>query len=191
MPNWCYTNYVFVGEEKEIKDLHDKIKSLDEMNEPLVESDFGKNWLGCLVSLFGGDWEKIYCRGTLYCLQMQDNTMTVDTETAWGPMNEVWNFICSQYKSIGYYYYAEESGNCYYATNDVSGQFFPDRYIVEQCSSGTELYVKEADLYEDISERVGTTVNSKESMELAIEAFNESLEDEDDEISVHEISIEI
>ena len=63
MPNWCFTSYVVTGEEKEVCDLYEKMLSLEEREESLVENGFGKSWLGNLVTLLGGDWNTIYCRG--------------------------------------------------------------------------------------------------------------------------------
>lgn len=37
MPNWCYTSYTFVGDEEELKGLHDLMKGLEERSEPLVK----------------------------------------------------------------------------------------------------------------------------------------------------------
>lgn len=55
MPNWCFSSYVFEGKKEEIADLHKKLQSLTELSTPLVENDFGKLWLGCVVTLFGGE----------------------------------------------------------------------------------------------------------------------------------------
>lgn len=38
MPNWCSTSYTFVGEEKELKGLHELMKGLEERSEPLVKT---------------------------------------------------------------------------------------------------------------------------------------------------------
>ena len=65
MPNWCNTSYKFVGDKEEIADLYNKLQSLNDMPEPLVENGFGKLFLGCVVNLFGGDWKEIYCRGEI------------------------------------------------------------------------------------------------------------------------------
>ena len=118
MPNWCFTNYMFEGNKEEIKDLYDKLKSLEEMEKPLVENGFGTRWLGCVVSLFGGNWEEINCRGDFMNLELlDDNTIQLHTETAWGDMPEVWNFVLEKYESVIYYFYAEETGVCYYVEN--------------------------------------------------------------------------
>ena len=49
MPNWCYTSYVVTGDEKEVFDLYEKMRSLEQRKESLVENGFGKTWLGTLL----------------------------------------------------------------------------------------------------------------------------------------------
>lgn len=188
MPNWCFTNYVFEGNKEEIKDLYDKLKSLEEMEKPSVENGFGKRWLGCVVSLFGGKWEEINCRGDFMDLEVpDDNTIQLSTQTAWGDMPEVWDFVLENYKSITYYFYAEETGVCYYATNDSEGKYFPERFIVEQFSEQTEYFDNETDLFTHIASVVRKTIANQEEMSIAIEIYN--TENEADNIYVNEISI--
>ena len=46
MPNWCYTFYVIEGDKEEVKALFHKLNGLLEMKTSLLDSDFGKGWLG-------------------------------------------------------------------------------------------------------------------------------------------------
>ncbi len=62
MPNWAYTSYRIVGKKKEVQDLYSKVQQLQNMEEPLEPNGFGNLWLGCLLTILGGDWEKVYCR---------------------------------------------------------------------------------------------------------------------------------
>ncbi|EOA56476.1 hypothetical protein HMPREF1214_03297 [Bacteroides sp. HPS0048] len=187
MPNWCFTNYMFEGNKEEIKDLYDKLKSLEEMEKPLVENGFGTRWLGCVVSLFGGNWEEINCRGDFMNLELlDDNTIQLHTETAWGDMPEVWNFVLEKYESVIYYFYAEETGVCYYATNDSEGKYFPERFIVDQSEEGTEYFENETDLFAHIASVTGKSIKDQEEMKTAIELYNSKNEEND--IYINEIS---
>ena len=56
MPNWCSTSYVVTGDKNEVRDLYEKMRSLEEREKPLVENDFGVTWLGNLVTLLGRSW---------------------------------------------------------------------------------------------------------------------------------------
>lgn len=188
MPNWCFTSYVFEGKKEEIADLYGKLHSLKELQKPLVENDFGKLWLGCVVTLFGGNWNVINCRGEIDNLEEpNETTLELSTRTAWGDMPEVWDFVLKQYPSIKYYFCAEESGNCYYATNDKEGKYFTDRFIVEQDDVGTEYHTTESELLTDIASRTSTSVTSRAEMDEAVTQYN--LAHEEQEISVYEYAV--
>ena len=45
MPNWCNTSLVFEGDKQEIKTLYQTMKRLERRKTPLVENDFGSNWV--------------------------------------------------------------------------------------------------------------------------------------------------
>lgn len=189
MPNWCFTNYVITGDEAEVSDLYEKLSSLPE-REDVVENDFGKLWLGNVVGLFGGDYEKIYCRGSISGDIERHNPTEIHfiTETAWSDMSEVWDFVLKQYPSLKYYYQAEESGCCYYATNDAEGKYFPERYIVDQWDKGTEYFDTQAEAMKDVSERLGQPIESWEDMLNKLKTFNS--ENEDNGIYINEIKVQ-
>ena len=132
MPNWASTCYVFKAKDQEqAKDMYDKIDSLAKMEEPLVENGFGKLWMGCLVDLLGGDWNKVYCRGEIIDYNLTDDHVNISCETAWGEMEEFRHFIEQQYPESKIFYQVEESGCEVYATNDADGVYFPDRYCID------------------------------------------------------------
>ena len=187
MPNWCFTSYCFEGEKAEITDLFQKLQSLSERKESLLPNSFGKRWLGNVVHLFDGDWEKIYCRGSFDNLEMTDDILKFDTETAWGEMNEVWDFVKKSYTSIRYFWMAEESGNVYYATNDSEGKYYPERFLIEETTSGTERYETEGEVLKDLSNILNITVNTWDEIEPLIDKYNE--EHPDETIHVNKIDI--
>lgn len=188
MPNWCYTTYVMVGDKDEVDDLYGKLNSLIERDKPLLESDFGNEWLGNVVHLFGGDWNEIYCRGRLVNIDRSSEAMLCfGTETAWNDLPGVWDFVLRQYPSLSYYYMAEECGMNYYATNDAEGLYFDERFIVHQFDEGPCYFRREEEVYRHVAEKTSTLVADKEEMEKAIEAFNTS--NGDDWIYVNEIEV--
>lgn len=97
----------------------------------MVENGFGTNWLGCLVEALGGKWENTYCRGSWMSLQCQGNVLRMETETAWAPCIETYDFICEKFPSLTYYYISEEPMMDFYETNDSEGRYFKDRYAVD------------------------------------------------------------
>lgn len=130
MPNWCCTRYAVRSSKKEdVQKLFDQMSRLECMKKSFIENDFGQTWLGNLVAFLGGDWEKIYCRGSWGCLEMAGDDLMFSTETAWREMSEFRHFVESEYPGMKFYYISEEPGSEYYVTNDADGEFF--RYLFE------------------------------------------------------------
>ena len=184
MPNWCFTSYVVTGDEKEVCDLYEKMLSLEEREESLVENGFGKTWLGNLVTLLGGDWNTIYCRGDWSDLTKDDDNgaLRFDTETAWCDADETIAFLQEKYPNLEFYFIAEEPGMGYYATNDTAGEYFPQRYTVLPYDSGEEYQYEEGEeqaFFDEITNLTGCKVNSFEEVEKAVHEYNEQLEDEE------------
>lgn len=181
MPNWCFSSYVATGDEKEVCDLYEKMRSLEEREESLVENGFGKRWLGNLVTLLGGDWHTIYCRGDWSSLEKDDDNSALrfDTQSAWGDPNEVIDFLQEKYPNLEFYFIAEEPGMNYYATNDTSGEYFPYRYSVLPYDSGEEYQYEEGEereFFDDVANVTGREVNSMEDVEKAVQEYNEENE---------------
>ncbi len=135
MPNWCTTSYVFRGDEKEIKDFYNKIKSFT--SKERIQNDFGDFWLGNVVDGFGFDYNEIPCRGLIdYFPDSQEDTdpdrLELSTQTAWEPMTEMWNKIIEKYyPSISYVFIAEEPGCELYINTDLTGEDFSERFSID------------------------------------------------------------
>lgn len=113
MSNTCFTTYKVVSEnKKDVTKLFKTIKRLDGRKTPLVKNGWydPKLWLGCLVKALGGDPNKVYCRGTITFYEMEDDVLTLHTETAWAEMSETRHFIESCFPGMKIYYIEEESG---------------------------------------------------------------------------------
>lgn len=137
MPNWCYTS-ISIESDKEngVKPLYDKIVEWQKEGTK-IKNSWDNNWLGLLVEKgLGVDPVKSNeypCRGQFYDLQInQDGTqMTCGTETAWGPMNELWLALIDKYiPEAKLIYTAEESGMCVYISNDpdMFGKYYIDSW---------------------------------------------------------------
>lgn len=186
MPNWCNTSYKFVGDKEEIADLYNKLQSLNDMPEPLVENGFGKLFLGCVVNLFGGDWKEIYCRGEIDYMEIcGDSMIQLSTMTAWGDVPEVWDFVCKNYPSIKYYYLAEEGGLCYYVNSDTTGEYFPEKYYILHAEGYSEYLDDDEELLEYIAEKIGAAeIESIDQLDQLLEQYNK--EHANEEIYYHE-----
>ena len=134
MSNTCFTTYKVVSEnKKDVTQLFKTIKRLDGRKTPLVKNGWydPKLWLGCLVKALGGDPQKVYCRGTITFYEMEDDVLTLNTETAWAEMSETRHFIESCFPGMKIYYIEEESGCERFYTNDSEGIYFKDRYYLD------------------------------------------------------------
>jgi len=118
MPNWCSTAYVIDGDAKEMKQLYELMKGLEERKTPSVENGFGTTWLGCLVDALGKDWNDVRCRGSWNGPEMDGDVLKFSTETAWTPCSETFNLVREAFPHLRYYFQAEEPGMEVYETND-------------------------------------------------------------------------
>lgn len=175
MPNWCYTDYVIEGDKKELRTLYETLQRLDTKAELKTTSGFGSRWLGNLVTELGGDWEKVYCRGSIDWYDMEDDQLKIMTETAWGPMTEVFDFIIEKFPGLSYYYQAEEPGCELYWTNDTSGIHFC-KYLVRLCKDGYD----ESEYFDEL-DNVFEYISDRFNMEIAtiqdIQKLSEELEE--------------
>lgn len=187
MPNWCNSSIRIVGDKEEIADLYQKLQSLHEREEPLVENGFGNLYLGCVVSLFDGDPNKIECRGEIEFMEQNGNhAIEMVTMTAWGPMPEVWDFVFKQYPSMKQYWRSEEGGMCLYFTNDVDGDYFPEKYVIIDFVNGTDYADDDQDLFDKIAERIEVeSIKNFEELNIYLELFNE--DHPDDGIYYHQV----
>ena len=178
MPNWCCTSYIATGDRKEVRDLYEKMKSLEEGENPLVENGFGKTWLGNLVVLLGGDWHNMYCRGFFSYYQIDDDneTLRFDAITAWSEMRDLRQFIQSKYPSLCIYFRSEEPGMGYFITNDADGEYFPERIEVDDWENGQEYYETWDEVFQVIAEKTGAEVFDREEMNRVLKAYNEKHE---------------
>ena len=143
MPNWAYTNYVVKGSTAEVVALHKIIQDLEAREESYLSNGFGKLWLGNLVSILGGDWEKIYCRGHILDYSLQEEILRMNVESAWGEMDETRHFLQSTFPSLEIYFQTEEPGMCIFQTNDATGAYFPERWLLDWNDEKENLFIYE------------------------------------------------
>ncbi len=181
MPNWCSTAYAIEGDAKEVKKLYKLMTKLQEQKEPSVKNGFGKTWLGCLVDALGGDCNKVHCRGEWSNLEMVGEVLKFTTETAWSPCDETLELVCNAFPTLNIYYQAEEPGIGLYCTNDLEGNYFPDKYIVDLCTPDDTWYKEYfsdlANLFGWFEEISGQPVKSIKEILAITEQWSEENED--------------
>ena len=173
MPNWCYAGVRIDGPQKKVKKLYHMMKNLEEMENPLLDNGFGTAWYGNLVHILGGDWNKVYCRGSWSDLRLEDdNVLAWNDETAWGPMVEVFELIENSIPGLKVWFKAEEEGMQIYVTNDKEGVYFPERYILS-IDWESEYYEELEEVLEVASAVLKREITSKKELEEAIEELDD------------------
>lgn len=82
-------------------------------------------------------------------------------------MGEWRKFIKSRFPNIHIVYSAEEPGNIYYVTNDIEGDYFPERYILD-FTDGLEYFNTLESAAEYVKNLTGIDVMSEEDIESAL-----------------------
>ena len=178
MPNWCYASYVIEGKKKEIDEFEEMMTRLNSMEQPAVENGFGTSWLGCIVHELGEDWNTVRCRGSWSELErVGENTVKLNTETAWSPCNETFDLICKKFPSLKYYYSSEEPNMCEYWTNDKEGKYFKDRFYIDLCTPneeyGCEYFRTLDDALNWMRKNYSENIKTKEDIETLCEQWEE------------------
>lgn len=175
MPNWAYTQYHCVGDKEQLQKLHTIMTELENMKSPgLHENGFGSTWLGNLVIKLGGDWNKVYCRGSWDNLLLHDGgNVSFTVESAWGEPDEVRRFIEEKIPNIKLYYQTEESGMGVYQTNDATGLYFPEEFYLWVEDEKTEYYDNLEALIKDVEKITGSkNLKTLDSCKKALESYS-------------------
>ena len=131
MANICDVAYKCVGDLKEVRSLYKTIKANDKRKTSRIKNGFGTLWLGNIIDALGEDWEKLRWRGSIYYYELDGNVLTICQNTAWCEQEGFRECIEKKFPSIKVYYREEEPGNVVYYTNDTNGDYFPDRYLLD------------------------------------------------------------
>lgn len=149
MPNWCYSNITFYGDEREVEDTYQKIKksTTEEYTKSMKESSvsFGNDWLGNIADIYGYNYNDIPCRGMLEGdleYNKENNNFNFEISSAWSFNNEMWDrIIHDNYNNLNYVFIAEEPNMGYYENSDLNKLFYKEEYFLSMFVSD-ELYDK-------------------------------------------------
>lgn len=179
MPNWCYSTYKVTGNKDSIATLYKTLTNLQKSFKKQYKAYYGTLWLGNIITAFGGDWQKVHCRGDVTSFEMQDDILVMDTETAWQEMSEFRHFLEEKLPGIKIYYIEEECGCAIYNTNDASGDFFSCRYLLD-CDEEPQYFDTLEDAKRQVSKIVGFEVEpTMEAISKALDDYVKKLENED------------
>lgn len=131
MANNCMTDVTILGPENQIEKLYSVMEKLNREKKPSDGWSYGSTWLGNIISALGGNPDVIYCRGYFFELARRDNnSLEFSCDSAWSEPHEFFDFLRDVLPEIDIYFYAEEGGCDYYVTNDATGCFYSQRFIV-------------------------------------------------------------
>ncbi|MCL2047391.1 MAG: hypothetical protein FWG87_01575 [Defluviitaleaceae bacterium] len=136
MPNWCSTGYAFYTKAEDKSELSRFYKNLMEILQTPseVENGFEPGWLGKVAIKHGLDYESVPCRGWIEHIdeyEPEHGVVTLRTDTAWGPLTELWEAVLTQYDGICFVYIAEEPGLGVFVNTDTEGLYFNEWYLLE------------------------------------------------------------
>lgn len=139
MPNWASVAYVCKADKQQLKDLYDKLETMNHSEESILENDFGRMWLGNLVHLLGGQWQDVECRGEVmdYYYRSEDK-LYICFEHAWSDSVNLRDFLKKCYPGMKISFSVEELGCEIFVTNDA--EEFPYKYYLEISDEVSDIY---------------------------------------------------
>ena len=196
MPNWNTTDYTLYGNKENIKRLYTDLKKtvdIDRTKESKPFTFLGNSyWLGYIKkSLLPEVEEELPVRGEISYIEEDiedhDNDMAslkLTTETAWVACSELMDKIAGKY-DLQLFYYSEEPGCEIFETNDLEGQFYSFRYMVDSEKEGIEYYDTFEQVAEAIADMTGIRLNNISEADDKLSAFN----NDDTFLIINEISV--
>lgn len=185
----CFTNYVFVS-DKEV-DCKKFIEQLEiwMINNSTNKKDVSfKNLLSNAklnYELYNYNGEIAYISNAVF-RHKNKFICTVDTETMWMPLNNIWNDILDKYfPNITYYYFTDNMQDDIYESNDINHFFFDYDYRVNICLDEEYNYNFPSNYIfnEIIEEEMPKFYSKKELKENILKYFNISITNNDYEMS--------
>lgn len=187
MANWASTSYRIEGSKSDLERVYRIIDDFVCERQKPVETNASKEWEGNIVKVLGAtdeQLEKNYLRGFIGEYELDGEVLRIDAQEAWGA-TDFRHILGKLMPELTIYYIVEEAGCDVFATNDIDGKYFSERYLVDA-------YVKNEDFYEyfdtekQMKNFVSSLLEKEEFTEEDIEAWNEEHEDDDSYIYIHE-----
>ena len=180
MSNWCSNElYFWSADASETKRLYDDVSNLMNGRNAVALSE---------ITSFYGDDDEIGGRGTCYSVNFEKNAVYMYCETAWGPSDDLFDFIAEHYKKMKYVYMAIEPGCDVYVNTDRPNKprFFPQKYILDEENEGMMFFSNAKELLAKLNELQETHIRTLKAAKkyasdwncshdeyLAIHVFNE------------------
>ena len=194
MTDWCLTEIAFYAEskkgQKQLTDFYDKLIGFENSRR---FSDVGKTF-----GLSEEDFEKMCLRGLIYpggvFCDEDAGCVYVDTETACGPQNDIWDELIRRFfPELKYVYIAEERECDVYINTDTKGRFFKHKYMFDYDYEGgceQKYFNSEEELLEFGNSLFGSSAASFEELCKAGREWEEADEFVRRWVNIHEFEPE-
>lgn len=180
MANTCSTNYICVGDPKEVGELHNLLKAngnssicsmLESMGVDLDE--LGKKGLRCRGEIIYFDYDG-------------DRILSIDQDTAWCEQEGFRKSIEAKFPSIKVFFREEEPGCDVYYTNDMTGEYYPERFLLDG-DNVYEYFTNAKEVTDYLLDKFGITANGETEEEIQ-EAIDEYVEEQGEDfwMNIHE-----
>ena len=176
MANYCDSTYHIIGEASELDALYALMTRLE------AEKENG-NWVGHIVEALNGKIpEPLYVRGWWDSLEKEEDYISFHLESAWEPLYEAWDFICSKFETLSAYFIGEEPGcEVYLKRSNPERGWFNCNYFVDMCvpeGEYNEEYFDDIDsAFRYIERLTDTNIITCDDIEALNSAWSEKNED--------------
>lgn len=122
---------------------------------------------------------------------LENGVLKFWAEERWG-LQDFDDVLKLKFPDIKVFWQVEEFGNCVFCTNDTEGKYFPDRWYCELCQDDfcdMEYFIKEESMYKWLSEKTNGRVHDAESVEKFNADYEETGDDCENYIIIHECDI--
>lgn len=184
MANICDTTYKIVGKKEEVQSIFDVLQAVKQQSP-----NVGGIWLGRVVEHLGGDLQTIACRGDIISFDLSDEVLTIIQSTKWNEQAGFRHFLETKYPHIKIFYREEECGCDVYYTNDHTGHYFPEMYLLDNYNE-PEYFKTLNEAIKRVEEITGIRfISTEDDMLNALDLYMERHEDEDIFYSMHKFTV--
>lgn len=174
MANICISNYRIAGVPSELDTLHSLILKIGD--------EKGRAVRHIVEAVNGSVPSDLSVRGEWSNLNKEVDSISFDEQSAYAPLYEAWDLICSKFKTLKVYFAAEEADDQLFIKRDNPDKgWFTYNYYVDACTPDEEYILEYFDTREEafryISELTYKDIISEEDIEEADEEWREENED--------------
>ena len=159
MANWANVRYALTGNKESLEAIMSVIERECDLSDILDSLEIGYP-------------HELNTMGVVHDFWMDKGTLNIFCKCAWNEASGWRSAIKSRFSDIDIYYYMKECSNCIYATNDLKGEYFKTRYVLNTYRLDFDLLRFESftSLKEYLSETIGL------SMDCSLSECNRELE---------------